>query len=280
MRIVSILFASCLVTIAHAGVFVQLAETDMKTHKETLGQSYSIQDGQARSESKKEGTHRYTVFKNDAVYVVDTQAKSYRVFDKKAAAEMADKVGAAMEKMKARMANMPPQQRAVMEQMLAKRGGAMGQAKNVYDAVSTGQSMSVGGRSCRVWNETENGKLDKQLCVVPFSELPGSDELLAVMQKMGKVFEGLRQQLGGSTTGGWIESRLALAQKINGFPVSTRDYVDGKLADTADIVKVWQKQPIAASQFVIPADYKQIGVPGSAQTREPKQAGDKHDDKH
>jgi hypothetical protein len=49
--------------------------------------------------------------------------------------------------------------------------------------------------------------------------------------------------------------------RVNGFPVRTRSYENGKLGNAEQLVKVWREEAVPASMFEIPAGYtqKQMG---------------------
>jgi hypothetical protein len=171
----------------------------------------------------------------------------------------------AMAKMRAQMEKMPPEQRAMMEQMMKQRGGAMmtagaPQKPAVFDAQATGGSQTIDGRSCKLWNVTRNGELSEQLCVVPMSAAPGSDEAIAVWKKMSALFEKFGDRMRGQVDSGLQQSNAILA-KINGIPIMTRTYVDGKLSPEQFIVKTWKQQPIDAAKFEVPADYAKQEIP-------------------
>ncbi len=53
--------------------------------------------------------------------------------------------------------------------------------------------------------------------------------------------------------------------KVNGFPVRSRAYDNGRLGDTEQVVKLWREEAIPTSMFEIPAGYqpKQMTAPGS-----------------
>jgi hypothetical protein len=249
---------SLTVSAARAGVFLQMVEKDLKSGKEKPAERVLFQDGKVRNEDPGQGRHEYSIFRDGAMYQIDDKTKSYRVFDKAAAQSAAAKMQAMMQQMKERIAKMPPQQRAAMEKAMGGHS-PMGASKRIVDAIDTGQSINVNGKTCRVWNKTHDGKLDEQICVVPYRELPGSDEVLAAMENMAKLFESMSNGLPAS---GLMAQEVKVIHKINGYPIYTRDYIAGKLADSATLVKTWAKQPIPPGQFDIPTGYKQRKMPG------------------
>jgi hypothetical protein len=198
-----------------------------------------------------------TLIKNGTFYILDDQDKSYIMFDKATMEQLAKKISAAMEKMKEQLAQLPPEQRAQVEQMMP--GMAGGDRKWTVDAVDTGKSDKVDGRACRLWDIKRDGELDDQICVVPYSALPGKENFQAMFASFAKVFEEMAKSV--PTLSGMMTNEFGAQAKVNGFPVRTRSYENGTLGDDEQIMKVWREEPIPASTFDIPAGYKQKQMP-------------------
>jgi hypothetical protein len=169
---------------------------------------------------------------------------------------LAKKLNDGLEKVKEQLAKMPPEQREQMQQMLAKSipGLAGGDQKWSVEAVDTGKSDKVGGRTCRVWDLKRNGELDEQLCVVPFGSLPGKENIQGVFGNFAKVFEEMAKTV--PMLAGLMSNEFAAQEKINGFPVRSRDYENGRLADIERLMSVWREENIPAATFDIPASYR------------------------
>jgi hypothetical protein len=158
-----------------------------------------------------------------------------------------------MAQMKDQLAKLPPEQRAQMEQMMPGLSGT--EKKWVVEAVDTGKSDKVDGRSCRLWDIKRDGELDDQLCVVPYSSLPGKENFQAVFANFAKVFEEMAKSV--PVLSGMMTNEFGAQAKVNGFPVRTRGYEEGKLGDTEHTVRLWREEAIPATMFSVPAGYKQ-----------------------
>jgi hypothetical protein len=55
---------------------------------------------------------------------------------------------------------------------------------------------------------------------------------------------------------GMMSNEFSAQSKVNGFPVRSRGYENGKLGDDEQIMTVWREEAIPASMFEIPAGYK------------------------
>ena len=167
-------------------------------------------------------------------------------------------MNAEMARIKEQLATLPPEQRAQMEQMMGAALGGEGQGWTV-EVVDTGKSDKVDGRACKLWNVTRNGKLDEQICVVPFSALPGKEDFQKVFASFARSFEEMAKSV--PMLAGMMANEFSAQVKANGFPVRRRGYESGQLSDMETLVKVWREEAIPASMFEIPAGYKQKQMP-------------------
>jgi hypothetical protein len=165
-----------------------------------------------------------------------------------------------MDRMKEQLAKMPPEQRTQIEAMMAKTPGMGGDnQKWEVEAVDTGKNDKVDGRTCRVWDVKRNGELDDQLCVVPYSQLPGKENFQAIFANFAKVFEDMAKSV--PMLAGVMNNEFGAQAKVNGFPVRSRAYENGKLGDEEQLVKTWHEEAVPAAMFEIPAGYKPKKMP-------------------
>ncbi|HEV7607849.1 MAG TPA: hypothetical protein VGO61_10960 [Steroidobacteraceae bacterium] len=242
---------------ATAGVYVEMVDHDIKADKTTLAQKMYVQDGNGRFVDA-EG--HATLIKNGTFYIIDDQDKSYVAVDKATMEELAKKISAAMEKMKDQLAQLPPEQREQMEKMMPGMGG---DKKWTVEALDTGKTDKVGARSCRLWDIKRGGELDDQICVVPYSALPGKENFQAMFANFAKVFEEIAKSV--PMLSGMMSNEFGAQAKANGFPVRSRAYENGKLGDDEQLMSVWREEAIAASMFEIPAGYKKKQMPVGAE---------------
>lgn len=258
---IALLFGSSLAS--EAGVLIEYVTKNATTNKEEPLQTMWVQGGVARMESKRARGTTAMIFKDEAIHVLDDATKTYRVMDKATMEQTAAMMNDAMAKMREQMAKMPPEQRAMMEQMMKQRGGpAAGgaPAKPVtYDAQPVAGTQTIEGRTCKLWNVTRDGVLSQQLCVVPMSSMPGADEVIALMKKMSAMYEKLGEQFKDQF--GETQQAGATFAKINGYPIMTRSYANGVLQPDQFIVKTWKQQTIESGKFEIPAGYKKQEMP-------------------
>lgn len=260
MKVIAlILLAAGASGLASAGVYVEMAEQQVGGAERTPVQRMYVQGSSGRfvDMERDQGDHdTATIIKNGTLYAVDDTDKSYVMLDKAAMDQLGKKLSDALAQMREQLAKMPPEQRAQVEQMLGKQipGFASDDQKWTVEAVDTGKSDKVDGRNCRIWDVKRNGELDEQLCVVPFSALPGKENFQALFRQFAKVFEEMAKTV--PMLSGLMSNEFTAQEKINGFPVRSRDYENGKLSDMERVMTVWREEAVPAGLFEIPAGYR------------------------
>jgi hypothetical protein len=246
-------FVGCLVAAAaSAGVYVELVDHDIPANTTDLAQKMYVEGGNGRFVDQ-EG--RATIIKGNTLVIVDDRDQTYVAFDKATMEQLAKHISDNLERVKSQLSKLPPEQRAQIEAMMAKTPGMGGDdQKWVVEVVDTGKSDKVDGRTCRIWDVKRNGELDDQLCVVPYSQLPGKENFQDVFANFAKVFEEMAKSV--PALAGVMNNEFGAQAKVNGFPVRSRAYENGKLGDEEQLVKEWREESIPASMFEIPAGYK------------------------
>ncbi len=204
------------------------------------------------------------VFKSDVneMMAIDHDRKEFYVIDEAAMQGMANQMGSAMQQMQAALADLPPEQRAMAEQMMKQRFGAMNAAapeKPQTEVSRTGSSDTVNGFDCEVFEVSQEGRRISELCVADWSDIEGGNDVAASMENMARFFENLRDMFAQAGAGFMDMSgdMFAHMQEMDGFPVRTRSYDDmGSLVDETVILST-EESSLDAAVFAAPADYRQ-----------------------
>jgi hypothetical protein len=245
------LFATSAVS---AGVVVETVERNAKTGKVSDGTRMYIQGGAARFDQSLDASRTdYVIFRDDVLYIVDTGERSYATMDRRSVEALAGQMGSAMKEMREQLANLPPDQRKMMEQMM---GGNMPGAKGPRPplvARDLGRSETVEGRSCRVWELSRNKVVESQICVVPFSELPGKEDILGIMQKVSALMKPLADAMEGF---GDLSNDTEAMTNVKGFPILWRDYSGGKPTGEETVLRAWREENVAPAMLQVPKGYR------------------------
>jgi hypothetical protein len=251
--IVSSLFVAAT---AAAGVRVENVTRNIQTKvADGPPQTVLVQDSKIRASHGKDNA---LIIKGTTITILDAGKKTYTEMDKEQMKKMASQANAAMTQMQEKLKNMPPEQRAMMEKMMGSQmpGGMNAGKPDVYDAKNTGKTETVEGRKCTVWTLTRNGKLFEELCVVPFSSLPGKGDFEKSFKELADAFAEFSKGMPG------VENQVQVRSNVNGYPVRSRSYdANGKLRDTETVLTKWVEEIVPAAQFDVPAGYKKKELP-------------------
>jgi hypothetical protein len=172
-------------------------------------------------------------------------------------AKVADRAGAAMGQANAAMANLPPEQRAMIQQRIGAVAGMS--AKVDVHVTATGASDRVAGYACQVYRTEVNGRHSADSCLADVSDAGISAADRATLRDAFQQIKSMSETM----SAGMFKSPIndVPADK---FPVRITMY-----GDDAGKIQTVQLKSIAATaaeaaDFAIPAGYseKQIAIPG------------------
>ena len=229
---------------------------DIKANTTELSQKMYVQNGAGRFVDP-EG--RSSIIKGDTMYVIDESEKSYMVLDKATMEQLGKQLSAEMEQLKEQLAKMPPEQRAQMEQMMGIQsdgdGGQMGSRSRRHRQVRQGGRTRLQGLGREAQRQARRSALRGPLFVLARQgRFPGG-----VPRTSRRCSRRWARTI--PTLAGMMSSEFSALAKVNGFPVRTRNYENGRLADDEQLVKVWREETIPAAMFEVPAGYTQKKMP-------------------
>jgi hypothetical protein len=248
-------FALAASAAAQAGIVVESVERNAKTGKTGDGTRLYIQGGAARfDQSLDRARTDYVIFRDDVLYIVEPGERSYAAMDRRSVDALAGQMGAAMQQMREQMAKLPPDQRKTMEQMM---GGAVPGAKASPPplvARDLGRSEKVEGRSCRLWELSRDTVVESQVCVVPFGDLPGKEDVLGLMQRMSAMMKPLSEAMQGF---GSLSTDFEAMARVKAFPILWRDFEGGKPTGEETVMRAWREESVAPALLQVPKGFRQ-----------------------
>ena len=256
-----------LATTAWAGSVIQMESRDFTQSPPEAGRVVISVEGQSlRMDTNGVGAddRGSMVFDGSVneMTAIDHPSKQYFVIDEAALQGMANQMGAAMRQMEAALADLPPEQRAMAEQMMKQRMGAMGGGAAVErpapEVTPTGESDTVNGYDCDVYEVSEAGQRTNELCVAAWADIEGGREFADGMKRMAGFFEQMQETFreAGANVMDGSDNVLAHLEEMDGFPVRSRTYDGGDLVDETTIVSSESKS-LESAMFAPPPDYRQ-----------------------
>jgi len=199
-----------------------------------------------RSENDRDSKAMIFRLDKQMVYEVDASDKTYSemTFEQFEATmkKMNSKMEAKMAELKKNMANMPPEQRKMMEQMMA--GQALGTDKSAkVDVVKSDEKKEIAGYSSTKYTVTEDGKETISLWAT---------KDIKSFNSMKKDFEEYTKRFVASTNQS-MKSLATAFQKVDGFPMQMT-FTNGI---SQEVQKV-EQQSVPSSQFEVPEGYTKV----------------------
>lgn len=263
---VAALAVSCTAS-AWAGSIIRMESRDHTVEPVQVGTVDLSVDGESLRmdmDGEQQDNRGSMVFKSDAneMMAIDHDRQEFYIIDEATMQGMATQMGSAMQQMQAALADLPPEQRAMAEQMMKERFGGMSAGppeKPEIQVSRTGGDDSVNGFDCEVYEVSQDGRRISELCVADWSDIEGGRDVAASMENMARFFENLREMFAQAGAGFMDMSgdMFAHMQEMDGFPVRTRSYDDvGSLVDETVILST-EEASLDAAIFGPPAGYRQ-----------------------
>ena len=184
--------------------------------------------------------------------LIDMDKKTYTEMTKADVDRMADQMAGAMAQMQDALKNLPPEQRAQMEQMM--RGRGMPAAAPAVQYRKTGTD-KVGKWTCDKYEGTVNGQKTSEVCTVSPAALGFTVADFEVTRQMADFFKKLMPQNADQLF------RLGSDdQGFSGIPVRQVHTVAG-MTVTSELVDV-ARQNFPDSTFAVPAGFQKQAFPG------------------
>jgi hypothetical protein len=238
---------------ASAGVYMETAHKDL-TNATSASEKHKMwfESGNFRAEDAE--AHAVQIYKDKIIYIVEMDEKRYTTLDKDSIQSLSGQIAEARKQMEARMKNMSPEQREMVEKMM----GGVGVTKEAPPRAikATSRTESAAGQTCKVWEVTVAGVKEEEICVVPPGSLPGGTEMMSTMKELGELFKGFMDSLGGAGSRNAVNDAWRDLQAVNGIPIITRTFENGKASQEIRLTAV-RNETVPTSQFTVPAGFTQ-----------------------
>jgi len=158
--------------------------------------------------------------------------------------------------------NLPPDQRAIIEQAMRGRGGPLGApagaaaaaTKNQYKQTGTDR---VGQWSCTKYEAYQGTQKVMELCTVDPKDLGVTAADFEVAKHLAEFLQGLMPQ----AANGLLVAGTTADQGFSGIPVRRRTFSNGS-AETVSEIKEIRDEAIPSAAWDVPAGFKRENPPG------------------
>ncbi|WP_348675282.1 hypothetical protein [uncultured Abyssibacter sp.] len=242
MRALMLLCAASVAPTVHADTVLSFDTTD-------AGAASTVQlvDGAVRIDGGESGEWMLYKADEDTLFIISPTDRSYTRVDEAGIRKLGGQMDAARAEWEAEMAKLPPEQRAMAEQMMQRMTGGRTLKKTAPpEPQATGSSQSVAGVKCENYVVEQRGAKET-LCVAAPDDLGMSDEEYETVQAMYALLAKL------SEATGFAGSAAPRADKLPGVPVLI-DSQGGERKRNQRLTGV--KHPeLRSSVFALPSGY-------------------------
>src|SRR5690606_18410409 len=189
---------------------------------------------------------------------IDHESREYYVLDRASMERMAERLGDAMQEMQKALERMPPEQRAMAEQMMKQHLPARGAPSEPAALQATGRTDSVGGYDCSYYEVRRAGVKVRELCVTPWDELPDGRSMSVAMLEMAGFLESMAsasaEGTGMDVMGGQQEVFRHM-RELDGYPVLTRELDASGKVTSEPVLRSADGKDLEPAVFEPPAGY-------------------------
>ncbi len=221
-----------------AGVRIKVDDTNY-TSKETTHQEILLDGDRLRVNDS--GRNNSVLFLTDGgrsrMVMLDSSKNEYREIDQQTMAQISQQLQGALGALQSQLQNLPPEQRARIEQMMRGRGlpgqaTAAPRSRTVYTATGSG---SVAGFSCRKYDGVEGGEKVAEVCAAKASDLHLSAADLQAYDKMREFASGLTAAFTNLPN---VRVPDITEQGFEGFPIERTSFSGGKAVSKGELKSI------------------------------------------
>ena len=242
-----------------AGVVIEMEESAQGGPAAAQVETIYAQGEMLRMDSRDDGSGRMSIiFRDEALWMVSHEEKSCQMIDRKGMEELSARLGGVMSQMEAELAKLPPEQRAMMEEMMKSNlpAGMPGGAAGPPRRIEAGGADRVGEYACTLHILFAGDEKIWEVCAAAEKDLPAAaSEALGAFRAMSRFAEQLRETLQQGPLAAMINTPFHDLNEVNGFPVRVRSYEGGRLASENSLKSIAGKD-LEAGMFDVPEGYK------------------------
>lgn len=269
--LISILLCSIFTSPLSAGEIVEISEKDLKNPNAAISTMRFLFSENFMKMTGEDGSDM--IFNSDEknMLIISHPDKSYTTFDQNTVSNVKSEIDKAMEQA---LAQVPPEQRAMVEQMMQNRMGGMSGMPNMggqapveitmpkIEFRETNRSDTINGYDCQYYESFEDGQKDGEHCVASWSELGVSDNIQNSFTAMAEMMEGFLEQFRQMSGTNAENNMLAYLKDMEGYPVLSRQYSGGEAVRESRLSSIITED-IDPAAFLAPDGYREQNLMGN-----------------
>ncbi len=223
----------------------------------------SVQDGRLRIEVGESDTASM-IYRDDlpAMIAIDHAEQRYMVIDKATMDNVAAQLNSARQQMEAALKDLPPAQRAMMEQMMMGRIPQVEVAIPEQTLMDMGSGGDVNGYSTRKYQMKSDGIPVRNLWVASWDQVEGGEELSQSFVAMSGFLQEMLAAL--PLVASQMSNPYELLDQLDGLPVRTVELDSAGQPESTSEVRSVTSMDFTPDYFEAPADYQRQEIPNLA----------------
>ncbi len=194
----------------------------------------------------------------ETLIAINHEGRRYTRIDRGTVEQISARMNAAMKVLEAQLADMSPERRAMMEQMMGDRMPTPSVQTAPLDVRKTTETGTSGGYDWTKVQSFRDGELVMEHLVADWGSLGVEADVFSVFEDMAGFFTQIASSLGGQVP---VSNPFGEIGELDGFPVVTRRYEDGQLESEVILKSVDPNASIPESTFEPPSDYREESPP-------------------
>jgi hypothetical protein len=253
-----------------AGSVMELVTTEYRDDPPVVGTiEISAQDGVSRMEvtSISEDESGGMIFRENSgeFIVIDHEEKEYYLIDDATLERIGTQLSSAMQQMQQALADMPPEQRAMAEQMMQQHLPAPAEKEEPMTVQETGKSDTINGFDCVYYEVQQQGVRIRELCVTDWDDIDGGREASTSMIAMAGFFDKMAEHFSASSGMDMMGEQRELFQHmkdLGGYAVLTREFDGEGRVESESRLKSARSASLDPALFDPPRGYarKDLGI--------------------
>lgn len=226
-----ILIAALVPSPVSADVTMKMATTDAQG-RQAEDNLIQTQSGRIRVDNMGGAPgHISMIFRDNAMVILNHDEKTYYVIDEATLAKVSTRMSDAMKMMERQMSQMPPEQRAMVEQMMKGRMQGMGaprqQAKKEPPRIEATGQTEWQSYSCTRYEVFDGGAKTQEICAASMDQIEGAEEMTDAFRQMAAFMKKMTESFSAGPLARAGRTPMDMMLEIGGFPVHTRYFENG-----------------------------------------------------
>lgn len=197
------------------------------------------------------------LFRDETLWMVNHEAKSCQMIDKEGIEQLSAQLGGVMRQMEAELSKLPPEQRAMMEEMLKRQmpAGMAGMGKpGPTRRIEVGAVEQVGDYSCRLHTLFAGEEKVWEQCAAEEGLSGAASEAMGAFRALSRFVEQLQESIQQGPFSEMVKTPFSDMDEVSGFPIRVRTFDNGRVASETTLKSIISKD-LDAAIFALPDGY-------------------------